>query len=386
MTNRIVVIGAGPTGLIFSLLNATSNAFITLLESRPPHDRNSDMRALALSNSSRYILEKINIWEYLKKDIIPIKSIHTSQKGTFGRTRLNAEEFNEEALGYIVLYGDLMKALEEKIKKQKNLEVIYSASAQKINDEKIESQEVIVNQNKKLISHSYNLLVLADGGQSKIEGLDLKRNEKLLDHSAIVTLVRLNSPHQNIAFERFTPSGPIALLPNHEGNYSLVWTGPNDKIKKLMALDDESFINSLQNEFGERAGLFKSCQDRIIFPLVQSSVSKIKNKKIVAIGNAAQTMHPVAGQGLNTGLRDALKLSGLIINEGKGSLTEKLVGDYLSSRLAETKSMLKITEGLTTVFSNDFIGVNRLRGLALSILDCTPLLKKRFVRKMSYGK
>ncbi|HCK04189.1 MAG TPA: 2-octaprenyl-6-methoxyphenyl hydroxylase, partial [Methylophilaceae bacterium] len=157
-------------------------------------------------------------------------------------------------------------------------------------------------------------------------------------------------------------------------------------IKKLMALDDESFINSLQNEFGERAGLFKSCQDRIIFPLVQSSVSKIKNKKIVAIGNAAQTMHPVAGQGLNTGLRDALKLSGLIINEGKGSLTEKLVGDYLSSRLAETKSMLKITEGLTTVFSNDFIGVNRLRGLALSILDCTPLLKKRFVRKMSYGK
>ena len=207
MTNRIVVIGAGPTGLIFSLLNATSNAFITLLESRPPHDRNSDMRALALSNSSRYILEKINIWEYLKKDIIPIKSIHTSQKGTFGRTRLNAEEFNEEALGYIVLYGDLMKALEEKIKKQKNLEVIYSASAQKINDEKIESQEVIVNQSKKLISHSYNLLVLADGGQSKIEGLDLKRNEKLLDHSAIVTLVRLNSPHQNIAFERFTPSG-----------------------------------------------------------------------------------------------------------------------------------------------------------------------------------
>ena len=177
-----------------------------------------------------------------------------------------------------------------------------------------------------------------------------------------------------------------ALLPNHQGAYSLVWTGPKDKINDLIALDQKRFLKALQEEFGERVGKFKACEQRISFALIQSSIVTVHNKNVVAVGNAAQIMHPVAGQGLNTGLRDALTLSEQIINnEGKQSSGE-LIKNYIKLRKVETESMLKITESLTTLFTNNFIGINRIRGLALTILDCTPILKKKFVQKMSYGK
>ena len=386
ITKGIVIIGAGPAGLIFSLLSSASNNSISLVESRAAFERKNDKRALALSASSRYILEKIDIWNDIEDKIIPIKSIHTSQKGTFGRSKLSADEFNSEALGYIVAYGDLIVALEEKIRMQKKITLFYETKVKKIDEIKNDKQKIICYKASKPLTLDCNLLVLADGGHSFIDGLSIVREEKVIDHLAIVTQVHSDKPHKNIAFERFTSSGPIALLPNHKGDYSLVWTGPKDKINELAALNKNSFLKALQEEFGERAGQFESCEKRVSFPLVQSSIVTIHNKNVVAIGNAAQIMHPVAGQGLNTGLRDALSLSELIIENEAIQSSERLIKNYLESRKVETESMLKITEGLTTLFTNDFIGINRLRGLALAIFDCTPILKKKFVQKMSYGK
>jgi len=386
MTKRIVIIGAGPAGLIFSLLSSASNNSISLVESRAAFERKNDKRALALSASSRYILEKIDIWNDIEDKIIPIKSIHTSQKGTFGRSKLSADEFNTEALGYIVAYGDLIVALEEKIRMQKKITLFYETKVEKIDDITDDKQKIICHQASKLLTLDFNLLVLADGGHSRIDGLSIAREEKIIDHLAIVTQVYSDKPHKNIAFERFTSTGPIALLPNHQGAYSLVWTGPKDKINDLVALDKKCFLKALQEEFGERVGQFESCEKRVSFSLVQLSIVTIHNKNVVAIGNAAQIMHPVAGQGLNTGLRDALSLSELIINNETIQSSDELIKNYLESRKVETESMLKITEGLTTLFTNDFIGINKLRGLALTILDCTPILKKKFVQKMSYGK
>ena len=386
MTKKIVIIGAGPTGLIFSLLSSASNHSITLVEVRAAFERKNDKRALALSASSRYILEKIGIWKDIEEKIIPIKAIHTSQKGTFGRSKLNADEFNTEALGYIVAYGDLMVVLEKKIRAHKKITLHYETKVKKIDEITDHNQKIICHQNDKLLTLDCNLLVLADGGHSRIDGLSLAREEKLIDHLAIVTQVHSDRPHKNVAFERFTPSGPIALLPNHQGAYSLVWTGPKDKINDLIVLDQKYFLKALQEEFGERAGHFKSCEQRISFALVQSSIVTVHNKNVVAIGNAAQIMHPVAGQGLNTGLRDTLALSELIINDEEIQSSDGLIKNYIKLRKVETESMLKITENLTTLFTDDFIGINRLRGLALTILDCTPILKKKFVQKMSYGK
>ena len=386
MIKKIVIIGAGPTGLIFSLLSSASNHSISLVEGRAAFERKNDKRALALSASSRYILEKIGVWNDIEEKIIPIKSIHTSQKGTFGRSKLNADEFSTEALGYIVAYGDLIVALEKKIRAHKKIVLYYQTKVKKIDEITGRNQKIICDQNNKLLTLDCNLLVLADGGQSHIDGLSLAREEKLIDHLAIVTQVHSDRPHKNVAFERFTSSGPIALLPNHQGAYSLVWTGPTDKINDLIALDQKCFLEALQEEFGERAGRFKSCEQRISFALVQSSIVTVHNKNVVAIGNAAQIMHPVAGQGLNTGLRDTLALSELIINDEEIQSSDGLIKKYIKLRKVETESMLKITESLTTLFTNDFIGINRLRGLALTILDCTPILKKKFVQKMSYGK
>ena len=386
MTKKIVIIGAGPTGLIFSLLSSVSNHSIKLVEGRAAFERKNDKRALALSASSRYILEKIGIWKDIEEKIIPIKAIHTSQKGTFGRSKLNADEFNTEALGYIVAYGDLMVELEKKIIGHKKITLHYETKVKKIDEITDHNQNIICYQNDKLLTLDCNLLVLADGGHSSIDGLSLAREEKLIDHLAIVTQVHSDRPHKNVAFERFTSSGPIALLPNHQGAYSLVWTGPKDKINDLIALDQKRFLKALQEEFGERVGKFKACEKRISFALIQSSIVTVHNKNVVAVGNAAQIMHPVAGQGLNTGLRDALTLSEQIINNEEKQSSGELIKNYIKLRKVETESMLKITESLTTLFTNNFIGINRIRGLALTILDCTPILKKKFVQKMSYGK
>ena len=230
-----------------------------------------------------------------------------------------------------------------------------------------------------------DLLVMADGGGSKIKGINISRTNKSFEHSALVTHVKTEVTHSNIAYERFTNMGPMALLPNLNGQYSLVWTGPNDQIKRLSQLNNSEFLIELQEHFGDRVGNFKRFEKIITFPLSQSFISKFPEENIVIIGNSAQTMHPVAGQGLNTGIRDALVLSDCIRKNNYLNL-KLMINDFNKMRKKETKNILRFTDSLVTIFSNDLIGVNKIRGMALSLLDLVPPIKKRFIKKMSYGK
>ena len=384
MNNSIVIIGGGPVGAIFALLNQSQASKILLLESNSYTQTKNDKRALALSNGTKFILEKIGIWKDLESRLTPIKTIHTSQKSTFGRTLMEAEDFEQQALGYIISYGDLISVLQKKISNSKQIEALYDSELLSY-ESKQKTQKLIFKYKSKEKSLNCDLLVLADGGGSEIKGINITRTNKSFEHSALVTHIETDIPHSNIAYERFTNMGPMALLPNLNGQYSLVWTGPKDEIKRLSQLDNSEFLIALQEHFGDRVGNFTLSEKIITFPLWQSFISKYPEGNIAIIGNSAQTMHPVAGQGLNTGIRDALILSDCIKKDVNLDL-KLMINNFNQMRKKETKNIIKLTNALVMLFSNDFIGVNRIRGMALSFLDLIPPIKKRFVKKMSYGK
>ena len=377
------IIGGGPVGLVFAILNHASKVKIQIFESKNRGATNQDNKALALSNGSRLILEEIGIWDRLDKNITKIEKIHTSQVGSFGRTLLDAGEFNEESLGYIISYGDLMAVLQEEIECISNIMTFYETKVTRCIDEKA-ILNLSLETNNKIKNLKSEFVILADGAAEDIEGLELNKKIKHFDHTAIVTKVLTEIPHRNIAYERFTSNGPIALLPNRNDKFSLVWTGPRKFIENLEQLNQESFLSQLHESFGDRVGSFLECEKRISFDLKQTYV-EVMHSNIVALGNASQTMHPVAGQGLNTGLRDAYKLNQSLIGGSKIKSLEALLDEYKHSRAGERKKILNFTEMLVKSFSNDLIGLKKVRGYALSLLDITRPIKQSFVRKMSYG-
>ena len=377
------IIGGGPVGLVFAILNHASKVKIQIFESKNRGATNQDNKALALSNGSRLILEEIGIWDRLDKNITKIEKIHTSQVGSFGRTLLDAGEFNEESLGYIISYGDLMAVLQEEIECISNIMTFYETKVTKCIDEKA-ILNLSLETNNKIKKLKSEFVILADGAAEDIEGLELNKKIKHFDHTAIVTKVLTEIPHRNIAYERFTSNGPIALLPNRNDKFSLVWTGPRKFIENLEQLNQESFLSQLHESFGDRVGSFLECEKRISFDLKQTYV-EVMHSNIVALGNASQTMHPVAGQGLNTGLRDAYKLNQSLIGGSKIKSLEALLDEYKHSRAGERKKILNFTEMLVKSFSNDLVGLKKVRGYALSLLDITRPIKQSFVRKMSYG-
>ena len=384
MNNSIAIIGGGPVGAIFALLNESQASKIVLLETNSQIKTKSDKRALALSNGSKFILQKIDIWKDLETKLTPIKTIHTSQKGTFGRSLMEAKELKQDALGYIISYSDLVSVLQKKISNSKNIEALYDSKL--ISSVSKENKQNLIFKCKSIEkSLNCDLLVLADGGSSEIIGIDITRTNKSFEHSALVTHVETDISHSNVAYERFTNSGPIALLPNLNGQYSLVWTGPKKEIKRLSELNNPEFLSALQEHFGDRVGTFTLSEKITTFSLWQSFISKYPEENIAIIGNSAQTMHPVAGQGLNTGIRDALILSDCIKKDINLDL-KLMINNFNRMRKKETKNILRFTDFLVTLFSNDFVGVNKIRGMALSFLDFIPPVKKRFLKKMSYGK
>jgi 2-octaprenyl-6-methoxyphenol hydroxylase len=380
-----VIVGAGPVGLVFSLLLAKQNQFSHLLESRRKNDSHSDKRALALSYGTKLILENIGIWKSLENKISEIKDIHTSQKNSFGRTLLSASQYNLPALGYVVSYGSLSKALEEAINQSANIKITYEFEVSAIKNEKDKS--VLYGGNEDFTIEA-PLLVLADGGKNTI-GLikDLKKKETSYNHTALVTKVTSEIPPNKIAYERFTSMGPIALLPNGPEEFSLVWTGKDRDIQELAKTPKNLFLEKLHEYFGDRVGKFLDFDELITFPLKKITLEDFPKTRMVVIGNSAQTMHPVTGQGFNTGIRDAYELSKLI-NESEPSQvgSDRFINQYYALRKSEIKKTMLFIDSLVNIFSNDLVGLSLTRGISLSLLDNLKPIKNFLINKMSFGK
>ena len=389
MSQPIIIIGGGPVGATLALLLVKQGVSVTVLEARSLGAAHIESRALALSFGSRRILEKFGLWGALSTQATPINSIHVSQKGSFGRTQLHAGDYHQEALGYVLSYGVLSAALDRAIADAKSVNFIFEASASSI---VYDVSQATVTYTNGGLAHSISspLVVLADGGRTLDELTGLSRETKEYGHDALVTKVRAELPHHNVAYERFTANGPIALLPNGgEFDFSLVWTGEKSFITSMLSLSDADFLEKFHQQFGDRVGDFLSVEKRLSFPLkmAQLKPDAQQSKHLVVIGNAAQTMHPVAGQGFNVGLRDAESLAQYIASASADELgSAYMLASYQASRKSDTKGGLFFTDFLVNLFSNDLVGLSALRGTSLGVFDVIKPVKKYLVGKMSFGK
>ena len=384
MTESVIIVGGGPVGATLALALQHKGIAVTMLEARAKGAAYQDQRALALSYGSRAILEKLGVWAKLDAQATAINTIHISQRGSFGRSLLKAQDHDLSALGYVLSYGALTQALDEALAAFNGVEVIYEAEATHI-EPAVEAATVTFNHASTSKRLSSSLLVLADGGRSLGDIPGMQRETKMYGHDALVTKVKCELPHDNIAYERFTPMGPVALLPNGE-DFSLVWTGKQAEVAEVMALEDAAFLSQLHQHFGDRVGQFLCVGKRLTFPLKLSYLNPVTAPHLVVIGNAAQTMHPVAGQGFNVGLRDAYELAQQIAHTAPEAWgLDAMMRAYQQGRKTDTKRGLMFTDFLVNLFSNDIVGVSSLRGMSLGMLDLLKPVKSRLVRKMSFG-
>jgi 2-octaprenyl-6-methoxyphenol hydroxylase len=381
----IIIVGGGPVGMVLSLLLAKQNIGSSVLEVRKQGAANHDTRALALSFGSRRILEKLGVWQSLAQHATAINTIHVSQKGSIGRSLLQAQDYQQEALGYVLSYGALCTVLNAQIPDFLNIHLIDEAQAESITHNAADAA-VRYRRHGEVHEMQSPLVVLADGGRSLEEVAGLRRDTKEYGHDALITKVSAELPHNNIAYERFTAHGPMALLPNGERDFSLVWTGEKSRIAPLLELSDAEFLAQFHTEFGDRVGRFLSVEKRMTFPLKLSQLQVTDTPHLVVVGNAAQTMHPVAGQGFNVGLRDAEVLARHIVSAPDITGSSEMLAQYRSSRKTDTKHGLLFTDFLVNIFSNDILGVSALRSAGIGLFDVVKPVKRFLVSKMSFGK
>lgn len=385
MNAETVIVGGGPVGATLALTLLQKGRAVRMLEARAKGAAYQDQRALALSHGSRIILDRLGVWQRLGNAPTAINTIHVSQKGSFGRSLLKAQDYDLPALGYVLAYGDLTRALDEALAACDALDVTYEAQATALLPASPEARVDFLLHAQTQTIHS-PLVVLADGGRSLGDIPGIVRETKAYGHDALISKVQCELPHNNIAYERFTPMGPMALLPNGTRDFSLVWTGRTEDIAPLLTMEATAFLDRLHAHFGDRVGRFLKVEKRMSFPLKLSYLSPVTAPHLVVIGNAAQTMHPVAGQGFNVGLRDAYELALFIAETSPQTLGEQaMLARYQAGRQRDTQRGLKFTDFLVNTFSNDLLGISEMRSLSLGVFDVLKPLKKHLVRKMSYG-
>ena len=372
------VIGGGPTGLIFSLLNAHEKHKIVIHEKLNINSLLQQSRALALSASSIDILKKININPKNDLNFIPINKIHTSQKKSFGRVVI--DQSKSAPIGFVIRYDQLIKALLEKISVNKYISIHFESEIVSMDVKKSFFKDI---DNKK---YNYNFLIFSDGiGNLLNNQFEFSVDNEMSNYSALVCEVTTQLKHQNIAYERFTPDGPIALLPiNNESLSKLVWTGNSNFVESLFKLNNNQFIECFHEQFGERLGQVVDLGKRIVYPLRQQYILKPYIENLLVLGNAAHTMHPVAGQGLNLSIRDIAYLT-TILEKNHYSIDTDIFKEYFENRVKEMKSFMKLTHFLVKGFSNDYVGINKIRSLSLFMLDNQKLIKDNFINKFNYG-
>lgn len=353
----VAIVGAGPVGCALALGLQSSGLSVALVE-RPRAleaggAQPGAVRAIALSYASRLILERFGAWDSLVKT--QIDRIHVSQAGGFGLTRISRDDLGLPALGYVTAYDGIAPGLAGCLKARA-----------------VQRLRVATPPNARLLVH-------AEGspGEASVE-----RN---YFHTAIIATVSSERPAHGVAWERFTDEGPLALLPMGK-DYALVWSRTNAAAADVLRLSDEKFLQALQHAFGRRAGRFLSVGTRAATPLALRYRTNRASPGEIHIGNAAQTLHPVAGQGLNLGLRDAWDLAELLSNTPRELHgTETVARQFARSRRLDAQGTIRATDLLATLYVRSDPLSTTLRSAILTGLDVFPAARRALARSMIYG-
>ena len=379
----VVIVGAGPVGATLALALRDADLDVVVLDARARGQSLRGDRSLALSHGARLILERQGVWQELAAApgaVTPITDIDVSQSGGFGMTRLTAADVGLPALGYVASYRALQAALDAALLRAE-VPVLHEVSVTSVGAiAAYAAVELAGGDGQPLVAR---LVAIADGTGGVLADASRQRHD--YDQVAMVARVGTEPDPGGIAWERFASAGPIALLPEGD-HYGLVWTMPPELAEGRLLQDDASFLEDLAHQFGSRLPRLTSVADRRTFPLVLEFAWKTAGTRCVALGNAAQTLHPVAGQGFNVGLRDAYGLALAILDSPREDIgTRAMLDRYVGSRRIDRMAGIAFTHGLVGIFASDAGLVRWPRGLALTFLDAIPPVKRAFSRAMMFG-
>ncbi|QQK03196.1 MULTISPECIES: UbiH/UbiF/VisC/COQ6 family ubiquinone biosynthesis hydroxylase [Burkholderia] len=379
----LAIVGAGPVGLALAgwlaRRSATQRASIALIDAREPAASANDPRAIAVSHGSRVLLDTL-AWP---GDATPIEHIHVSQRGHFGRTLIDRDEHDLAALGYVVRYGSIVQALASAVHGTR-IDWLTSTTA-RAPQQDADGVTLTLDGPQGERTLRARLVVNAEGGLFHEQQADTGKHQRDYGQTAIVGTVTVSAPRPHVAWERFTHEGPLALLPlggPRQAKYSLVWCCTPDEAARRATLPDDAFLRELGAAFGERMGQFVAIAGRASFPLGLNAAQTLVSGRIAIVGNAAQTLHPVAGQGLNLGLRDAHTLVDALSAQG---FEATALATFNARRALDRRFTIGATDTLARLFTVDTGPLPLLRGAALTALEFVPPLKKAIARQMMFG-
>jgi len=392
----IIIAGGGLSGAMaaLSLAQLTQSSgkklSIAIIEANPiltDTNLTFDSRVLALSHGSARYLKTIGVWPLLANDASPIDTIHVSDRGFYGKARITAQEHQVAALGYVIEMSLIGKALITQLKSLANISWFCPDTIENVQWQ-ADYVEVLLASTESIQG---KLLLGCDGAQSACRQFaNIQSTTKSYQQSALIANVNMTKAHNNRAFERFTATGPIAMLPltdtSHDSKRcSLVWTLTPQQAHEFVALSDVEFKVALEQSFGSWLGGVEQVGRRDVFPLNLVQANEQVFHRMVLIGNASHAVHPIAGQGFNLGLRDVQQLTEVI----KTALAKQqdigqfsLLSDYAAQRKADHQQVISITDSLVTLFSNQLLPLVAGRNIGLKAMNYFKPLKNRLVNKL----
>lgn len=382
----IVIVGSGLVGA--SLACALQHlplriAIIEAVASKQRLTTDFDARSIALNYGSQRIFSSIGLWPELAAHAEPIEQVHVSDQGHFGMTRFTAKQQGKAALGYLVELQALSKTLDTALQKMAQLDSYCPATLEQI-DYRDGINHLQLQTEQGVQQLQCKLLVAADGARSTVRDLlQIKTQSYDYKQQAIVANIGLQRDHHYTAYERFTKTGPIAMLPMANKRCAMIWTVPPEQVKAVMMLDDQPFLQQLQQQFGYRLGRLIKVGKRQHFPLILTTAEDDHASGAVLIGNAAHSLHPIAGQGFNLGLRDvsvlAQQINAHFVSDNALPVTA-IIDAYSLWQSRDQKRMTRFTDVIAKLFSNSNKPLSLLRNVGLLSMDFLPVLRDQFAK------
>jgi len=384
----LLIIGGGLVGASLACALDSLDLRIGLVEAAPltvsAHPSYDD-RTLALAEGTRRIFQTMGLWETLAATATPIQRIHISERGSPGFAHLDCREEGVVALGYVAEARQVGAALLAKLPNLRGVELLCPARLETVAIEPEAACATIRLGDDRTVELRSRLLVAADGAQSPVrEQLSIAALRWDYGQQAVIANVTPTRPHQNVAYERFTEEGPVALLPMSENRCAVVCTVNEADVAAVMALDDAGFLALLHQRFGDRLGLFQRVGQRQAYPLFLLKAREHARHRVAIIGNAAHTLHPIAGQGFNLGIRDVAALAEVIAEAWRGSEDIgdlKVLNRYADWRRWDQRQTIAFTDVLNRLFANPLWPVRVARNLGLLAFDGLPPVKHAFARQ-----
>ncbi|MEJ0006387.1 MAG: 2-octaprenyl-6-methoxyphenyl hydroxylase [Steroidobacteraceae bacterium] len=378
----VAVIGGGMVGASLGLALAAAGRRIVLIEGVSPDSgqhQSFDERTTALGNASRRILEALGVWGGVAEHCGVIRAIHVSEAGRLAFAHLEARAQGIEAFGFVVPNRVLGAALWAQIKLNDAISVRMPAKVDSVSTDAAGVTLTLAGADAGNMLRA-RLAVAADGAHSAVRrDVGITATEADYGQVAIVANVATDQPHDGTAYERFTPAGPLALVPLRDGSYTVVWARTPEAARDALGASDQAFLALLQQHFGWRAGKFTRAGKRASYPLKLTRADAAVAERTVLIGNAAQSLHPVAGQGFNLSLRDVAALAELVAEDGDPGLP-KLLERFAQDRVADRRGVTRFTDGLIRVFGDTRTAVRLARDAGLLLFDLLPPAKSALAR------